>query len=438
VTPLSPLRARTLLLALVACEPAARPPTAPTSPAPRPPVRSCPAAAKPVKHDLDPRIVLGDVDGVTWLFGYIAGDAVLAHLAADATLATIKIPLHNAQVGAIADARIWLYAPKESPEIPTRWVSVDVTDPDRPIPGDVVPLTLGAKLDYADILAVGTRRALVITGVPDDRELVLLDTTTRTFVRRPHPLGKGFEPVHASCDVDRCAVIAVTDEGGGPERRLVVARALADATLEVERLAPDWIGQPHAVNHGDQILVAWPDHDGARLRALDRQGRILGPIVPVPWDSKRFLRDVTLLHAGGAVTLALGERGRWSVAPVGPLAVLGPLRELPGAGRYFLTGAPLDDGLAWINIGGDVTYDEMGPGVMTHSWHSEAVGGFLPTTGDPAPAQPLASGGGGGRGGFEAHVLARPGAAAALVVPRGDADGFSDPAFVPLRVPCDP
>ena len=439
--------ARTLLLALVACEPAARPSTAPSPPAPiaeppaphpRPLVRSCPAAAKPVTSRLDPRIVLGDIDGVTWLFGYAGGEAVLAHLAADDTLATIKVPLHNAQAGAIEGPRIWLYAPKESAEIPTRWTSVDVTDPDRPILGDVVPLTLGARLDYADVLAVGTRRALVITGVPDDRQLVLLDTATRTSVRQPHPLGTGFEPVHASCDVDRCAVIAITDEGGGPERRLVVVRALADATLEVERLAPDWIGQPHAARRGDQILVAWPDRDGVRLRALDHHGRILGPIVPVPWDSKRWIRDVTLLHADGDVTLAIGERERWSVATVGPLAALGPLRELPGTGRYFLTGAPLADGLAWINVGGDVTYDEMGPGVMTHSWRSEVVAGFLPTTGDPPPPQTLASDGGGGRGGFEAHVLTRPGAAAALVVPRGDADNFSAPVFAPLRIPCKP
>jgi hypothetical protein len=33
-------------------------------------------------------------------------------------------------------------------------------------------------------------------------------------------------------------------------------------------------------------------------------------------------------------------------------------------------------------------------------------------------------------------MLTRPGAAAALVVPRGDAISFHKPVFTPLRLPC--
>ena len=93
-------------------------------------------------------------------------------------LALTRVPLHNAQVGAVADARIWLYAPRESEVVPTRWTTIDVRDPDAPITGPVVPVKVGAKLDYADTLAVGSRRALVIVGGSGERELVLLDPTT--------------------------------------------------------------------------------------------------------------------------------------------------------------------------------------------------------------------------------------------------------------------
>ena len=43
-------------------------------------------------------------------------------------------------------------------------------------------------------LAVGARRALVITGMPDDRELVLLDPATNAAIAPPHALGPGFAP----------------------------------------------------------------------------------------------------------------------------------------------------------------------------------------------------------------------------------------------------
>lgn len=382
---------------------------------------------------IDPRIELGEAAGVTWLFGYADSDAVLAHLGADGGLAPFtKVPLHNAQAGAVAGDKIWLYAPRESDTVPTRWTAIDVRDPDAPVVGPVVPVKTGAKHDYAQMLAVDARRALVIVGFADDSELVLLDPSTHTAIAPPHPLGKGFEPVHAMCADDRCAVVGVTDEGGGPDRRLVVIRVLADGTSEQELLAPGWIGQPHAAEHGDQLLVTWTDDDGLNMRALDLRGRPAGPVTPVPWA--RDLRNDTLLHADGIVMLAVGERGRWDIAALGPNTTPGPFRELPGARGYFLVGAPLGDGLAWVNVDGDVSYDEMGP-VMTHSWHSRAVGGFLPTEGAPTQ-QDLASGSDGGRGGFQAYILTRPGAAAALVVPRDDAMNFHQPVFAPLRAPC--
>jgi len=183
------------------------------------------------------------------------------------------------------------------------------------------------------------------------------------------------------------------------------------------------------------VIVSWKDDDGLAVRALDRRGHPLGPAIPVPWDSNRRIRGDTLLHADGAVMLAVGELGRWSVAAFGQDATPGPFRELPGATGFLLVGAPQGEGLAWINVDGDVSYDEMGPGVMTHFWRSRAVAGFLPASGAPTQVE-LASGAGGGRGGFEPLMLVRPGAAAALVVPRDDAADFSTSVLVRLRLPC--
>jgi hypothetical protein len=446
VVPARTPAARAVLLAvsLAACAPdgrssapAARPvATGRPAPSARPAVRSCPADARPLAVDFDPRIVLGEAAGITWLFGAASGDGVLAHLGPDGALALTRVPLHDAQVGAVAGARIWLYAPRESDAVPTRWTSVDIRDPDAPIPGPVVPVKVGAKFDAATLLAVGTRRALIITGVPDDRELVLLDPLTNAAIAPPHALGRGFAPVHAFCEVERCAVVGVTDEGGGPARRLVVIRTLADGTREQELLAPGWIGQPHAGRHDDHVIVTWTDRDGLRLRALDQGGRLAGPTLAVPWDSRRTLRNDTLLHADGAVMIALGERGRWSVASVGPKRTPGAFRELPGAAGHLLVGAPLDDGLAWVDIDGEVTYDEIGDGIMAHWWRSRAVGGFLPAADGAATQIDLAAGAGDGRGGLQAFMLTRPGAAAALVVPRGDAISFHKPVFTPLRLPC--
>jgi hypothetical protein len=438
-------RAGLWLLWLAACEPHKAPasPAEPgpvtalehPTPRPRPAVRSCPATDKPRPVTIDPRLMLGEAAGVTWIFGYAAGDAVLAHLGLDGGLALTRVPLHNAQVGAVADARIWLYAPRESEAVPTRWTTIDVRDPDAPITGPVVPVKVGAKLDYADTLAVGSRRALVIVGGSGERELVLLDPTTHAAIAPPHALGAGFEPVHAWCADDRCAVVGITDEGGGPARRLVVIRVRADGTHEQELVAPGWIGLPHAAARGDHVIVSWKDDDGLAVRALDRRGHPLGPAIPVPWDSNRRIRGDTLLHADGAVMLAVGELGRWSVAAFGQDATPGPFRELPGATGFLLVGAPQGEGLAWINVDGDVSYDEMGPGVMTHFWRSRAVAGFLPASGAPTQVE-LASGAGGGRGGFEPLMLVRPGAAAALVVPRDDAADFSTSVLVRLRLPC--
>lgn len=440
------------LLALAACEPGQRPLESPVAtpaaspatqggptprPRTRPDIRSCAASGGPKPVDLDPRINLGEVAGVTWLFGYAAGDAVLARLGRAGELATTKVPLHNAQAGAIDGDAIWLYAPRESDAIPTRWAAVDVRDPDAPVTGPVEPLQVGARLDYAVSLAVGTRRALVVTGVPDEREMVLLDRATRAAVAPPHAPGKGFLPVASFCDDARCAVVAVTDEGGGPERRLVVIRVLADGAREQEPLAPGWIGLPHAADLGDRVVVAWPDHDGASLRALDRWGRTVGPIEHVPKAS--YAPSEALLAADGRAALALGGRDGWTVRPIGPDAALGPPRTIPGTPLHFLLGAPLVDGLAWINVGGDVRYEEIGhSGAMTHAWHSSVVAGFLPDGDAPVTRTEISSSGGPGRGGLDPFLLVRPGAASVLVVPRGDAQTFSaDTAtLTPLRTPC--
>lgn len=429
-------------LMLAACDlfgparvPAPPPPAVESIAAPRPAVRSCPATATPVAVDLDPRVALGDHGGVTWLYGQSAGNPVLAHLGADDRLVLTPVPLENAEAGTIADGRIHLFAASPAP----RWLSVDITDPERPVVGTVDPVTTGARVDRPLALAVGRSRALALVGGPDGLDLVLLDTATRTAVAPPHPLAPTFRPRSTFCGADSCSVVAVDHAPGAePAHQIVVLRVLPDGTREQEQLATEWRGDPHIARHGDQILVAWLARGGVRLRVLDRDGRPTAPSVPVPWDSKRPIDDIRLFQADGAVVLAVAEEARWSVALIGPHGNAGSPRELPGAIHRSLHAAPLADGLAWINVGDDFDPAEVGAGVLTSAWQAEAVGGFLPTSGDPAPPTSLAGACTDGPGGLEPHLLTRPGAAAALIVPRGHTDNLEKPTFALLRATCKP
>lgn len=436
-----------LLLALAACEsrsPAPTPAVATDAarPAARPVVRSCPTVTRPGPVGFDPRVALGDHDGITWLFGHAGGEPVLAHLGADDRLALTPVPLADVTAGTIAGGHIWLASATPS----ARWLAVDIRDPERPVAGAIVPVTTGARDDAPFALAVGARRALALLGPRGALDLVLVDTATWTPVAAPQPLDLTFRPLHSFCGADNCSVLGVDHEPElEPPNGIVVLRTLPDGTRERERVGADWIGDPAVARHGEQRLVAWPTRDGVRVRALDGDGHPLAPAVPVPWDSKRELRELRLFHAGGAVVLALAEEDRWSVAPVGPHGNPGPLRALPGATRHSLFAAPLADGLAWINLGEDVLADDPGESlVMIRSWRVDAVGGFLPNevargvVDEPTPATPLAVVEGGGRGRLEAHVLTRPGAAAALIVPRDDATRVFEPSFALVRASCRP
>jgi hypothetical protein len=387
----------------------------------------------------DPHLDIGLIAGVRWLFGYVSYDAVLVHLGPSGEPALTKVPLDNPLVAAVERERIWLYACSQiGTPVTARWTSIDVSNPDRPTTGPVVPVRTGARRDYASAFAVGAGRALLVTSPEEGSELLLLDTATRAVMRAPFPLGKGFLPVRAFCDGDRCAVVAVVNEGGGPGRRLVVVRAAPDGAVVEEQLAPGWVSDVRSAEIGDQVILSWGEQDGYELRALDRRGLPVGPAVAVPWDRSRRIRSDVLLQGDGAVLLALGERDRWSVAPVGPGAALGPFRDVPGAGLYGLAAAPLDDGLAWASVGGDVSYETVGD-VHFHTWKGTVVVGFAPASDAGAPSNAVvASGANLGRGGYEVFMLTRPGAAGVLVVPRDDAlSSLDHRRFVLLRAPCE-
>lgn len=420
----------------VAAPPTATPePTTPLAP-PRTPVPSCPAREPPREVEIDPRIDIGVAAGTRWLFGYAGGDAVLARLGPAGELALTPAPLRNAQAAAIEGDRIWLYAPRES-DAPARWTAIDVADPDAPRTGAVTPVGLSAQYSFAGAFAVGRRRAVVVFGLADARALAVLDTTTGALVRPPTPLEQGTLPVQAFCADDRCGVVAIRDEGGGPSRRLIVLRATDGAVAE-ELLAPDWIGAVHVMPSRDRVLVLWDEQAGLRLRALDRTGRPLGPAVGPPAGPSPQSYRGELLPGLAAPRLAVGERGRWSVAALGPDATPGPLRAVAGAEHPFFTGATLDDGLAWASISGDVSYDELGPsGPMVHSWRTRVSAGFLADDGASHHSE-VVSTGGAGRGGFGVWVLVRPGRAAVLTVPEGDARGWpgNEARLSSLRAPC--
>jgi hypothetical protein len=406
------------------------------------PVRSCPASGRAIDVALDPRIAIGWAGGVSWLFGYDADDAKLVHLDPGAKLAKTPVPLHNTQAAAVDGDRIWLYAPSEAgPTAPPRWTMIDVSRPDAPATGPVVPLSLGGpKLDWAAAFGVSSERALLVTGTDADRQLVLVDTKTRAAVVPPIAFESGFVPSRAWCHVDRCAVVGIANEGGGPKRRLVVARVSAAGVVEREEIAPDWIGRVHVALAGDEdaMIVAWQEHGGFHLRWLDLWGRPKGGVIDARWEPARYINHDALLEGPGGPTLAIGDRTRWSAVKLGP-GTVGSFADLPGADRYFLAGAALDDGVAWATFTSNVDYSERSPGVMMHSWSGEAATGFAPSpasTATPSKRVEIVKAAGPGRGGFEAYVLARPGAASTLVVPRDDAARGQKTELTPLRSAC--
>jgi hypothetical protein len=402
---------------------------------PRAPVRSCPTSEQPRDVDVDPRIDIGVAGGASWLFGHAGGKAALLGLGRAGELAVTPVPLQNTQAAAIEGPRIWLYAPRELPDVPARWTAIDVGDPDAPRTGAVTPVAIAARLSFASAFAVGRRRALVVYGLDDGRELALLDTATGAAVRTA-ALERDLQAKQAFCADDRCAAVAIRAESSGPGRRLVVLRASADA-VEDELLAPDWVGEVHVVEAGERVIVQWSGHEGPRLRALDRAGRPLGPAIAAADPSRSFHRCELLPGPAGPV-LALGERGRWSFAALAADATPGPLRAATGAKHYFLTGVGLDEGLAWASISGDVSYDELGDsGAMVHSWRTRITAGFTGHDGSEHHAD-IVSAGGPGRGGFGVWVLVRPGRAAVLTVPEGDASdlGGERARLFPLRAPC--
>jgi hypothetical protein len=404
---------------------------APASPVmPRPAVRSCAATAPPQDVAVDPRIEVGVAGGANWLFGYAESDAALLRLGAAGELARTPVPLRNTQAAATLGDRIYLYAPREAePAAPPRWTVVDATDPDAPRVGEALPLELPATHTYPSAFAVGARRAVLVVGY-EPRALVSVDPRTRRAVGAPHVLAPGTLPVQASCGDDRCAVLAIRDEGGGPARRLVALRADPEGRVTEELLAPGWIGAPHVAVHGERVLVAWSEHAGVRLRALDRTGRALGPAHAPPAGGQE-----ALLAGLARPRLALGGRDGWSAAEVADDGSTGPLRALAGASHAFLTGATLADGLAWASISGEVGYDELGSsGIMMHSWSTRIVGGFAANDGATSSTS-LVTTGGSGRGGFGVWVLVRDGRAAVLTVPQGEAYGEPSRLFS-LRAPC--
>jgi hypothetical protein len=216
-----------------------------------------------------------------------------------------------------------------------------------------------------------------------------------------------------------------------------VLRVSPDGGVEREQLAPDWIASAEVAEEADAVAVAWRESSGLKLRWLDRLGRPLGAALDAGGDRARPVRREGLHTSAAGLVLAIGEPLRWSFSRLKEGATVAEFQPLPGAEHYFLDAAPLDDGLAWASFSTDVDYTEMGKGgPRVHSWSARIDIGFVPVGGQ-ASHQQVARTGGPGRGGLPVVLLARPGAAAALVVARDDARRLEDKSrLVPIRAAC--
>jgi hypothetical protein len=215
----------------------------------------------------------------------------------------------------------------------------------------------------------------------------------------------------------------------------VVLRVGPDGAFQEEQLASGWAVGVQAGASRDELVLSWGEQGGWKIRALDRQGRPVGPAASVAWDNRSapVLRH-RLFDTGAGLLLALeGEGQRVWVAPVGRGASLGAFREIRDAGRDF-SAVSVDGGLAWTAVAYDFPGDHsFGP--HPGSWHAKVRAGFLPMPAGPATGTELLEEGGIGHTGVDARLLSRPHAAAVLIVPTSGGYASGTPRLSPLRLP---
>jgi len=226
-------------------------------------------------------------------------------------------------------------------------------------------------------------------------------------------------PLGAVCDARRCGVVAIRDEGGGPQRRLVLVTTDGVREPAETQLAPGWIGAVELDATGDRVVVAWEDLERVHVRVVARAGLTPGEIFTAPGDARA--RPGVALLKGPSTHLAAARSGGWWSAPLGAGGSLGGPREIGGPG--VLLGASLADGLVWLDIDARV---ELVSGM--HLADTRIAAGFTPWRGAPTRWRVLSA-----ADELQIHLLTRPGRAAVLVVPQGDTLG---PRFYPLREPC--
>lgn len=383
------------------------------------PTPSCPAAASEREVGVHPHFEVGVAGGVTWLYGHQRERPLLLHLDRRGDLAMTEAPLADAERGAVFGAQLWLYAPGRG-DLPARWSSVDVTEADAPAPGPVETLALAGPSSAA-AFAVGSERALLVLRSVEVTSMVVVDRTTRAPVGAPQPLPAGMVPLGAVCDARRCGVVAIRDEGGGPERRLVLVTTDGVREPAETQLAPGWIGAVKLDTTGERVVVAWEDLGRVHVRVVARAGLIPGEIVTVPGDA-RARSGVALLRGPSSTHLAAARSGDWWSAPIGEGGSLGGSRGVGGPG--VLLGAPLSDGLVWLDIDARV---ELVSGM--HLADTSIVAGFAPWQGAPTQGSLLSA-----ADELQVHLLTGPGRAAVLVVP--NAGQLVGPRFYPLRGVC--
>lgn len=410
--------------------------------------------------DFDPRSGPVDAGGRSWLAGYTAGGPVLAWLADDGALRTLPLPFQPAGLVPRSGAELVLVASADASAVAParRQPALVVVDVASGTPRGSRELS-APGLDLFDVRwgAASVRRALLVgrSGGGWRADLWSLDAPANgaASLVASRALGKQIDDGDGGAFCDErgaspggagpsgtCAFVGIW--GDGPGRRVRVWRFDESGKISDDDLAADHAMALAVARTAQGAVIAWSACCGderLRYRALDGRGAPLGSTRFGPADGD-LLRNLVAVRAASPPTFAFRRNGPWAFAQADArTGAPGAATPVDAASSYFLQAVALDDGVAGASFGSDVDYREIGKtGTHVHSWSSQGVGFFSPRDGGQVQSGPLPSNrrGGPGRGGHQVVVLAAPGRASILVVPRNDAADFDQPMLAPLRQPC--
>lgn len=362
-------------------------------------------------------------------------DPVLIHLSPEGALQTIRVPFHP-EAAVVSGDHIRILKPWTT-EGPAAWAAIDVSSPDAPKVGPVVPIPDLRPKEWPLAFAAGGKFALIVTRPVDPPgaplTAVRFDVQTGRRVDA-YELGKEARIADAWCGDEGCAIVASAGEGS-----LISVSFLANGGLVERLLVARGASSPAVVPTAAGALVVWQATGGRGLLGLPMDG--LGEVMaakPLAMGIEPEVDGMVVVRSDDGDALALRTSTRapasWLFAKVAKDGrSLEKARELPLGGELFLSAANGAGGTLFVGTTADTSYDESG-GYGFHSWSATVSALFEARSTAGVPVKLLSSAGE-GRGGFYGLPLVRGGWAGVILIPTEEAYP-PDTVMAPLREPC--